>query len=249
VTEIAPAPAGVDRDLSAIDPLDHRARRTYKQRVYLTLYDLIQNLKILPGARLVEADLVARFGVSKTPIREALLLLEKDRLVSAVPHVGATVTWLSLQEYEQRLFVLDALEQPALERIVDRIGPDEIARCTEIVKAIEAAYGAGDDVSYTEHVLQLHSALFAAAGYPLLTEMVQQVQESLRRYPKVFIRPFEEDWKVEFDTIVKRFDHVRKGEPAKAAAVVRKGHARLLRAARKRVERQDPRVLAFLSPH
>jgi DNA-binding GntR family transcriptional regulator len=233
--------------LSAIVGLDQDGPRTYKQRVYRTLYELIQELTIVPGARLVEADLVERFRVSKTPIREALLLLEKDQLVSAIPHVGATVTWLSLAEYEQRLFILDALELPALERVVEMITADDLERCAQIVASITDAYEQLNDVGYTKFVLELHSRLFSAAHYPLLTEMVNQIQESLRRYPKVFIRPFEEEWKLEYETIVERFEHVRRRQPTAAAAAVRERHARLLDAAHARVGARDPRVLPFLA--
>jgi DNA-binding GntR family transcriptional regulator len=241
-------PAQLEGRLSSIEPLDQDGPRTYKERVYQTLYELIQDLKIAPGARLVEAELVAKFGVSKTPIRAALLLLEKDQLVSAVPHIGATVTWLSIHDYEQRLFVLDALELPALERVVERISSDELERCAQIVEATGDAYAKSNEARYTQLVLEVHSRLFAAAQYPLLTEMVNQVQESARRYPKVFTRPFEDEWKVEFETIVERFEHVQGREPAKAAALVREGHARLLEAARARVAAGDPRVLPFLAP-
>src|SRR5690242_10506181 len=94
--------------------------RTYKSAVYETLYELIQHLELPPGERLVEADLSTRFRVSKTPIREALLMLAKDGLVEVVPHVGATVSWLTLEDYEQNLFILDAIELPALRLVADR---------------------------------------------------------------------------------------------------------------------------------
>src|SRR3978361_2320855 len=81
--------------------------RTYKYAVHRTLFEMIQNLDITPGERLVEQDLSERFHVSTQPIREALLLLEKDRLIEIVPHTGATVSWLSLADYEQHLFILD----------------------------------------------------------------------------------------------------------------------------------------------
>jgi DNA-binding GntR family transcriptional regulator len=245
-TNTTPQRAEPGDGLASIVGFDLEPPKTYKHRVYQTLYELIQDLKILPGARLVEADLVARFGVSKTPIREALLLLEKDKLVSAVPHIGATVTWLSLQEYEQRLFILDALEEPALQRIVDLIIPEDLERCAETVAAIEAAYEQRDDDAYTRLVLDLHSTLFAAAGYPLLTQMVDEMQHSLMRYPKVFVRPFQDEWRLERDTIIKRFEHIRQRDAAKAEAVVRKGHAALLSSARARVEAQDPLVMPYL---
>ena len=95
--------------------------RTYKAAIYDTLTRMISELELLPGTRLVEADLAERFQMSKTPIREALLLLEADGLVKLEPYQGATVTWLSLDEYEELLFIQDALEQPSLARVAERM--------------------------------------------------------------------------------------------------------------------------------
>ena len=50
---------------------------------------MIAELELPPGSRLVEADLVARFNVSKTPIREAFLQLESNGLIELEPYVGA----------------------------------------------------------------------------------------------------------------------------------------------------------------
>ena len=68
-----------------------------------------------PGDRLVEADLAARFGVSKTPVREALLTLEGEGLVMLRPHRGAEVSRLSVDEWHDLIFMRDALEVGALE--------------------------------------------------------------------------------------------------------------------------------------
>ena len=103
---------------------------TYKVAVYNTLREEIKTLELQPGERLVEELLSARFGISKTPIREALLLLESDRLIELIPHVGGAVTWMSLAEYEQELFLLDALELPALELVAERASEEDMARGT-----------------------------------------------------------------------------------------------------------------------
>ena len=75
---------------------------------------MIAELELPPGTRLVEADLVSRFNVSKTPIREALQQLEGNGLIELEPYVGARVSWLSVDDWEELEFIFDALEQPAL---------------------------------------------------------------------------------------------------------------------------------------
>jgi DNA-binding GntR family transcriptional regulator len=235
-----------ERQTSVISPLGREARSTYKTVIYDQLYELIQNLDLPPGERLVEADLSARFGVSKTPIREALLLLEKEGLVSIVPHIGATVTWLSLHDYEQHLFLQDALEQPALPLVVKRVTPEGIAECGSLLERIHHARGEQDEREYQGLVIQLHAQLFAWVGYPRLTEMIGAVQRSLRRYHPVCIREFEENWDRELFVVTQRFEWIRAGDAEAAAAAVQQGHREMLEFARERVRVGDPRVLTYL---
>src|SRR5215207_2153935 len=72
-----------------------------------------------PGDRLVEAELASRFGVSKTPVREALLTLEGEGLVVLRPHRGAEVTRLSVDEWNDLIFLRDVLEIGALDAIIE----------------------------------------------------------------------------------------------------------------------------------
>jgi DNA-binding GntR family transcriptional regulator len=235
-----------DRATSIILPLASGARQTYKTAVFKALYELIQNLDLPPGERLVEADLAARFGVSKTPIREALLLLEKEGLVTSAPHVGATVTWLSLADYEQKLFILDALEQPALGLVVERITPLELEACSRLLKGITAAHRGRDEPDYLRQVMRLHSDLFAAARYPQLTEMINGVQRSLRRYTEAFVHQFSENWDRELRIVTARFTNLCQMNAEAAAAAVQQGHAELLEFARQRVNAKDPLVMPYV---
>jgi DNA-binding GntR family transcriptional regulator len=233
---------------SIIPPIGAVARKTYKTTIFESLHELIQNLELPPGERLVEADLATRFGVSKTPVREALLMLEKERLVTTVPHVGATVTWLSFPDYEQKLFILDALEQPTLQLIHERITRAELESCRQIVDRMGEAFEQRRESTYLGLVIQMHSQLFAAARYPQLTELVNSMQQSLRRYTKAFVRSYRDNWQRELETVQKRFAYLYAGDVPAAAAAVQQGHVALLDFARNRVAARDPNVIRYLDP-
>lgn len=235
-----------EQQSSVIVPIGHVARHTYKTIVYEKLYELMQNLDLPPGERLVEADLSTRFGVSKTPVREALHLLEKEDLVSIVPHVGATVTWLSIHDYEQHLFLQDALEQPALPLAVKRATPEGVATCTTLLEGIRRAHRVRAAAEYQRLVIQLHMQLFGDVGYARLTEMISSVQRSLRRYHPVFVRPFEDNWDRELSIVTKRVECLVSGDTEAATAAVQQGHREMLEFARERVRVGDPQVLSYL---
>lgn len=236
-----------ERATVSIEPLGTAMRSTYKMAIYETLHELIQNLTLPPGERLVEADLAARFCVSKTPIREALLMLEQENLVTIVPHVGATVTTVSIDDYEQLLFLQDALEQPALPLIVERITARELASVDALIEQIARFHKSRDQAAYHQLVRRMHTELFSAVRYSRLVDHLVMVMEALRRYHPIFVWPFEESSALELEIIAGRVAHIHTGDPSAAAAAVRLGHTQLLENAQRRVASRDPIVWRYLS--
>lgn len=100
------------------------------QVVHHKLRDQILEWHVLPGAMLGESELAQRFGVSRTPIREALQALERDGLVAITPQRGAVVTDVSISSVSQLFQMRDALETYAA-RLAARQGEldvfDELA--------------------------------------------------------------------------------------------------------------------------
>ena len=120
-----------------IPPISSRV--TVKDSVYRTLRDLILDGVLTPGARLIEAELGRQLGTSSTPIREALLTLAAEGLVSLSPHQGAHVSRLSYAEIEERLFMRDALEAAAIARVVRNIGESQLAVARRHVDEMRSA--------------------------------------------------------------------------------------------------------------
>ena len=87
-----PMPGVRDADSGAVAGSGMRPLEvpTYKRAAYDSLRDMIVWFDLLPGQRLVENDLAARLGISKTPVREALAMLEADGLVESSPYRGAS---------------------------------------------------------------------------------------------------------------------------------------------------------------
>ena len=222
---------------------------TYKVAVYNTLREEIKTLELQPGERLVEELLSARFGISKTPIREALLLLEGDRLVELIPHVGGTVTWMSLGEYEQELFLLDSLELPALELVAERATEEDMARWDAKIAEIRRLFRAKDTVAYRSCAVGLHEDIFSVSGYPRLVRIIASIQMLLFRYSVLFIDwdPSRKPLEHELEIVTMRVQHLRERDAAAAAAVVRRRHAEQFRRAKERVAAGDPLVMRYLA--
>ena len=124
------------------DTIDLAAGSTLTNRVYATLKDRILSRSLAPGARLKHAELATALGVSITPIREAILELEKDGLVEVVPYRGSVVKDLSPQEVSDVIEVRIALESLAVRRAVDRLTQEDIQKLDRNVRDYEKALAA-----------------------------------------------------------------------------------------------------------
>ena len=103
---------------SAIEPI---ARRPLHDEVVTRLRDAIIEARLAPGERLNERVLCVRYGISRTPLREALKVLAQEGLVTLLPNRGAVVTPLTVAELEQTIEVMRPLEALAAELVVKRI--------------------------------------------------------------------------------------------------------------------------------
>jgi DNA-binding GntR family transcriptional regulator len=221
--------------------------KTYKGAIYDALVEMIAELELPPGTRLVEADLVSRFNVSKTPIREAFLQLEGNGLIELEPYVGARVSWLSVDDWEELQFIFDALEQPALAIVAERITGPEIRVVKRLTARLHRLRDAHDSRGYATTLWEMHHRLFGPTHYQRLLRLIVSEGRTMgRRYQIVLIHSFEDSWDLELQTIEARAEALARRDPVAAASAVAAGHAELIRLARERVG--DPRIAGYFRP-
>lgn len=90
------------------------------EQIYWVLRDNIINLSLPPEMSLVEKEIAAIFEISKTPVREALIRLANDGLVTIVPKSGSYVTSISLERYLEACFIRSSLEGGCVKRLADK---------------------------------------------------------------------------------------------------------------------------------
>src|SRR5580765_548059 len=102
------------------------ARSSKTAHLYQSLRSEILTMLLPPGTILVENALAARFSVSKTPIREALALLQQDRLVDSLPRKGYLVTAVTVEDQRELIELRAAIDGAAAELAAPRITPQEL---------------------------------------------------------------------------------------------------------------------------
>jgi DNA-binding GntR family transcriptional regulator len=132
-----------------MDRLDRsvvREHSTTSARVqaYAALRAAIISAELAPGRQLSENELAARLGVSRTPIREALVRLRDERLVEIVPQLGTFVTRISTPAVADAQFIREALECACVRRAAELATEDDVAALEDNIRAQEHARDSDD---------------------------------------------------------------------------------------------------------
>jgi DNA-binding GntR family transcriptional regulator len=217
---------------------------TYKGAVYRKLRDMITEFELPPGLRLVEADLARHLDVSKTPVREALAMLEQDGLVDIEPYHGASVRWLYVHEMEEQAFLIDALEVPTFPLLVSHLNRSKLAAIGRIVDQLKRARMRRDGRRYRQLTGKQHELLFQSLAFPRLQKIIAVVVGPVGlRYDRAFNDNFDDAWDLSLNIMVQRYEALKKGDPQGAADAVVGGHAQQLEMNLARVK--DPLVAMY----
>lgn len=164
--------------MSAVPPL---RRLTLADAAAETLRTLIGDGTLAPGERLTEAELSARLGISRIPLREALRALAAEGLVTLEPHKGAVVTPVTPEEVDEVFPVLAALEGCAGELAAVGMAEAERREIAALHEAMLAAHRAGRRRQFLAHNEAIHERIVAAAGNPTLAALHRALSLRLKR--------------------------------------------------------------------
>lgn len=141
-----------------------------------------------PHERLIEADLVARYGASRAAVREALIQLASEGLVERMPNRGARVRGMSLEEAIEIAEVRRELESLAAARAAERASATQRADLRALAESLRDAAAGGDVGTYLRLNASFHGEIYEAAGH----STARAILEQFRRRPidRFFPEPF-----------------------------------------------------------
>ena len=157
-------------------------RVSLRERVAESLRAALVSGRMAPGATYSIPTLADQFGVSATPVREAMLDLVNEGIVAPVPNKGFRVVELTDDELDQVTELRRLLEVPTVRDLAGSIDAAAIKRLRTLADAVHDAARRGDVVAYVESDRELHLALLGEAGNPRLVEMVGRLRDQSRLY-------------------------------------------------------------------
>jgi DNA-binding GntR family transcriptional regulator len=155
---------------------------TAAETAHARLRAMILDNHLPPGAQRLEAELAVELGLSRTPVREAMLRLQQDGLVVVMPRHGMRVLPLSAADMRDIYDVLESLEPKAAELLARRgLPPERLRPLHAACDAMEAAIAAEDRPAWAAADEAFHRGLLDLCGNRRLAAMVMQVWDQSHR--------------------------------------------------------------------
>ena len=153
-----------------------------RNRVYEAIRSDVLSGRMVSGERIVEARLAQEIRTSRTPVREALHMLEREGLLEGVPRVGYRVKKIDPDEMEELCEMRVLNETLAAQWAIDRISPKDLEALEENLTKAQAKARSGDPTSFVEYDAEFHEILARASGRKRLFELCQLLCRHMLRY-------------------------------------------------------------------
>lgn len=169
-------------DFPALPERPQKLRRvTTANAIFERLHADIVSLRMAPGMVLQEKRIAEEFGVSRTPVREALLRLSDGGLVDIFPQSGTVVSRVPVSAIPEAVVIRKALESTTVESAARIAEPRHIAQLDAIIARQKALAALGDASNFHEEDEAFHEAITQIAGYPGIWSILKTVKVQIDR--------------------------------------------------------------------
>ena len=150
--------------------------------VYSSLLLAIVEARLGAGTPLSQNKLASRMGVSRTPVREALLRLERDGLVQRLPESGFAVATITPDEVHEACDLLDLLDTYVYRRAAETLSKAELGDLLELASSLVGSAESGDADAWREADQRYHAVVMEAAKNRFVAQSLQQTRRRVQRF-------------------------------------------------------------------
>jgi DNA-binding GntR family transcriptional regulator len=147
---------------------------------YKAIKDKIIYLDLKPGEKILESEIAESLSVSRTPVREALLMLENEKLVECNGSMGFIVRKFSAREIDEYFAVRKVIEEFVMSLVLQRITEPELKTLRENIQEAERHVEAGDIRNIIRYESEFHELLYRAAKSEVLFETISGLTDKFR---------------------------------------------------------------------
>jgi DNA-binding GntR family transcriptional regulator len=189
--------------------------KSLREQVYEYLRDEIQGRNLLPGSTINLNEISQQLGISKTPLRDAIIQLEIEGFVTILPRRGVTVKKLSLQEIKDSYEIVGALEGAVILNVFDKISASHISEMEKLNEKQMAALESQDYDSYYKLNLDFHGVFLELSDNKALLNTITPHKQRLYDFPR---RGYIKQWEKNNCAEHKQFIELLKKKDREGAA-------------------------------
>ena len=191
-------------------------------QVYDYLRDQMRRGVLKPGAAISVTQMIQELGFSRTPLREALLLLQEQGFVTILPQRGVVINVLTLKDMKDIYEIMGGIEARVLLSVFPRIGKREIGEMTRLNGVMAEAIETGDIDLHNDSNVAFHDVFLNLSDNDRMLEYVRILKRQLYDFPK---RDFGRTWNEknlrEHEELIRL---IEAGDPKAAADYMRDVH-------------------------
>ncbi len=193
-----------------------------REQVYHFFWQEMQSGVLAPGTAINLNDVSKKLGISKTPLRDALIQLETEGFVTILPRRGIIVNTLSLKDIKSYYEILGALESSALLSIFDKIKNKHIELMEDLNAEQLEALNNGEYEHYYRLNIAFHDVFLNLSDNEILRNMLMPIKRRLYDFPR---RKYKVEWElINIDEHDRLITCIKKGNRNGAASVIKDEH-------------------------
>lgn len=212
------------RSTASTRSFEARPTRSARTDALEIIRQKIVRLELLPGSRISENKLAVELGISRTPVRESIIVLAQERLVFVVPQVGTIVAPINELDIATAQFVRESLELAALQESAGRVTPEQLTALRDLVGRQREAARVNDAETFFSLDEEFHYSLMSISGHGSAWRTVGQAKAHLDRARRLTLALTSQVGPL-IDQHQEVIDCLGEGRTAEASAALR-GHLR-----------------------
>jgi DNA-binding GntR family transcriptional regulator len=155
---------------------------------YESLEEMIVTQVLAPGTKVTELELSKKLGIGRTPVREALQRLAREKLVAISPRASITILEMTIERQLQLIEFRTAMEQHVVRLAAQRANVDERARMLQLQRAVEDAAEIGEGGLYLRVVREIQTLLCEAARNEFLYDSMTSIYALSRQFTYIYYK-------------------------------------------------------------
>ena len=190
--------------------------------VYLHLRRQMNNGDLTPGSTINIGEIAKQLGISKTPLRDALIHLECEGFVTILPRRGVLVNELSIDDVKKAYDSIGLVEAFLAKKCIGKITPAHIAKLEQINAKMTAEIKAGDFSNLFESNLEFHNTFLEISDNEMLKKFILPIKHRLYDFPR---QNFIPEWELQNgEDHIQLIEYLKNGDGNSAAKLLQDVH-------------------------